>query len=250
MWLGVGVNCHSIESVCANLVGTADSETIRRRYLKKQLIAEELPELEKCLNAALAAEIPLRVCRQPRDIPIDFHDRPYYSPTSQEEGLWVRGKARDGTTRFYRVATPYVMLKGLRVTLAIRLFSPSDDTVTVLDTLLHRVEGLEIRVDRLFLDKDFDGIEVMEYLEQRRQPALIACQIRDRTGGTPALCRRNKICRTMHTFRGKNGNAFTAQLAVCRVFTTAGRTGWVKRQADWLVFILIHLHPPPQQERC
>lgn len=144
------------------------------------------------------------------------------------------------------------MLKGLRVTLAIRLFSPSDDTVTVLDTLLHRVEGLEIRVDRLFLDKDFDGIEVMEYLEQRRQPALIACQIRGRTGGTPALCRRNKSCRTMHTFRGKNGNAFTAQLAVCRVFATAGRTGRVKRQADWLVFILIliHLHPSPRQARC
>lgn len=63
VWLGVGVNCHSIESVCANLVGTADSETIRRRYLKKQLIAEDLPELEKCLNAALATEIPPRVCR-------------------------------------------------------------------------------------------------------------------------------------------------------------------------------------------
>ena len=156
----------------------------------QQLRTEDLPELARRLNEALAAEIPQRVWRHPQDIAIDFHDRPYYGKTPQDEGLWVRGQARDGTTRFYRVATAYVMLKGLRVTLAVRFVLPDEGTLTVLDDLLTRLEKLKIRLARLFLDKGFAGIAVLDELTRRGQPALIACPIRGRTGGTRALCQR------------------------------------------------------------
>lgn len=45
----------------------------------------------------------------------------------------MRGKAKDGTTRFYRVATASLVLNGLRVPLALRFVLPDDDTVSVLD---------------------------------------------------------------------------------------------------------------------
>ena len=184
--VGVAANRGTIESVCTDLVGTPDPETIRG-YFNEQL---DLPELARRLNEALAAEIPQRVWRHPQDIAIDFHDRPYYGKTPQDEGLWVRGQARDGTTRFYRVATAYVMLKGLRVTLAVRFVLPNEGTLTVLDDLLTRLEKLKIRLARLFLDKGFAGIAVLDELTRRGQPALIACPIRGRTGGTRALCQR------------------------------------------------------------
>ena len=88
--LGASVNSDTIESVCADLVEMPAAETLRQ-YLNEQLIVKELSELEKRLNAALAAEIPPCVWRQACDVAIDFHDRPYYGKTSQEEGLWVRG---------------------------------------------------------------------------------------------------------------------------------------------------------------
>ncbi len=245
--LGVGVNDDTLESVCADLVGTPSAETIRQ-YLNQQLTADKLPELEKSLNAALAAEVPSRVWRRARDIAIDFHDRCYYGKTAQDEGLWVRGKAKNGTTRFYRVATAYVILKGLRVTLAIRFVLPDDDTVSVLDKLLRCLEELNIDIHRLFLDKGFAGIEVMDYLAFHRYSALIACPIRGKTGGTRALCQGNKSYRTRHTFKGQY-KSFTAKLLVCRVFTTANRTGRMKRRADWLIFILIHLDLLPRQAR-
>jgi putative transposase len=204
--------------------------------------------LEKSLNAALAAEVPSRVWRRARDIAIDFHDRSYYGKTSQKEGLWVRSKAKDGTTRFYRVATAYVVLKGLRVTLAIRFVLPNDDTVSVLDKLLRFLAELNIDIHRLFLDKGFAGIAVMDYLAFHRFSALIACPIRGKTGGTRALCQGNKGYRTTHTFKGQN-KSFTSELVVCRVFTTANRTGRMKRRADWLIFILIHLDLLPRQAR-
>jgi len=245
--LGVGVKGATIESICADLVDTADPETIRQ-YLNDQVTVETLPEWERSLNAALAAQIPSRVWRQGRDIAIDFHDRPYYGKTSQEEGLWVRGKAKNGTTRFYRVITAYVILSRLRVTLAIAFFLPGNDTVTMLDQLVHRVKALGIQVQCLFLDKGFAGIEVMDYLSRQGLPAAIACPVRGKTGGTRALCRGNKSHLATHTFEGKSGS-FTAQLAVCRVFTTAKRTGRMQRRAEWLVFILINLDLSPRQVR-
>ena len=189
--LGVGVKGGTIEAICADLVETPDPETIRQ-YLNEQLTVETLPELGRSLNAALAAQIPRRVWRRACDIAIDFHDRPYYGKASQQEGLWVRGKAKSGTTRFYRVATAYVVLTGLRVTLAVRFFLPGNDTVTILGLLLYRVKALNIQVNRLFLDKGFASIGVMRYLTRKELSALIACPIRGRTGGTRALCRGNK----------------------------------------------------------
>lgn len=246
--LGVATNTGTVESVCTDLVGSPDPETIRM-YFKEQLRVEDLPDLERRLNAALADEIPARVKRREREVAIDLHDRPYYGKTAQADGLWVRGQAKDGTTRFYRVATAYVMVKHLRVTLAVRFVLPDEDTVTLLDDLLNRLKTLGIRVARLFLDRGFDGIAVQDYLTRRKQPALIACTIRGKTGGTRALCHGQRSYRTRYTFHGEDRAAFTADLAVCRVFTTAKRTGRQPRTADWMIFILIHLDWTPRQAR-
>jgi putative transposase len=246
--LGVAANRGTLESVCADLAGAPEAETIRT-YFRDQLRVEDLAELERRLNAALAAEVPPRVWRQAQDVAIDFQDRPYYGKTPQAQGLWVRGYARDGTTRFYRVATAYVMLKNLRVTLAIRFVLPDEATVTVVADLRECLKTLGIRVACLFLDKGFESIALMDYLTRQGQPAVIACAIRGKTGGTRALCRGNKSYRTAYTFHGPAPTAFTAELAVCRVFTTAKRTRRLKRRAEWLILILIQLDWSPCQAR-
>ena len=246
--LGVAATKSTLEAVCADLIGTPDPHTIRG-YFNEQFCVDELPELEKQLNAALAAEVPRCVRRQAQEVAIDYHDRPYYGKGEQDRELWVRGKAKDGTTRFYRVATAYLVLNGLRVTLALRFVLPDDDTVSVLNTLLRRVKVQGLRVSCLLLDKGFDGIAVMEYLTRQGQPALIACTIRGTKGGTRALCQGHKSYCTTHTFKGAQGAACTAALIVCRVFTTARRTGRLQRRADWLLFIQIGLDLSPRYAR-
>jgi putative transposase len=246
--LGVAANQGTIESLCADLVGTPDPQTIRG-YLNEQLCVEDLPGLETRLNAALAAEVPRRVQRHAQEVAIDYHDRPYYGKGEQKDELWVRGKAKNGTTRFYRVASAYLVLNGGRVTLALHFVLPEDETVEVLATLLKRVKTQGIRLTYLLLDKGFEGIAVLEYLTREGIPALIACTIRGNTGGTRALCQGNKSYCTVHTFKGAHGKAFTASMIVCRVFTTARRTGRLKRRAEWLVFIQIHLALSPRYAR-
>jgi hypothetical protein len=246
--LGVAANRGTLQSVCTDWLGIAEPETVRG-YLNDQLCVEDLPKLQRQINAALAAQIPRRVYRGPQEVAIDFHDRPYYGKQPQSSGLWVRGRAKDGTTHFYRIATAYVMLHGLRVTLALRFVLAEDATLTVLQDLLKRLHGRAIRIARLFLDKGFDGITIMDYLTRRAQPAVIACTIRGKQGGTRALCIGSKSYRTTYTFESAEAGAFTAQLAVCRVFTTAKRTKRLKRRGEWLVFILIHLDLTPRQAR-
>ena len=246
--LGVAVNRGTIQSICQDWLGIAEPETIRG-YLNSQLRLEDLPELERRLNAALADQIPARIKRQPQKVAADLHDRPYYGKQPQDEARWVRGEARDGTTRFYRVATAYVMLNGLRVTLAIHFVMPEDEMVTVLQSLLNRLRCRGITIACLFLDKGFGGIAVMRFLTRRRQPALIACTIRGKQGGTRALCTGRESYRTAYTFESAEQGAFTAELAVCRTFTTAKRTKRLKRRVEWLIFILIALDLKPQQAR-
>jgi hypothetical protein len=248
VWLGIAATKSTLETVCSDLVGTPDPHTIRG-YFNEQLCVEELPELEQQLNAALAAEVPRRVQRHAQEVAVDYHDRPYYGKGEQARELWVRGKAKDGTTRFYRVATAYLVLNGLRVTLALRFVLPEDEPVSVRASLLQRVTAQGVRVSCLLLDKGFESVAVMDYLTRQGQAALIACAIRGTTGGTRALCQGHKSYGTTPTFKGSQGAEFTASLLVCRVFTTAGRTGRHGRQADWLLFVQIQLALSPRSAR-
>jgi hypothetical protein len=246
--LGVAASRGTIESVCAALVGTPDPHTIRG-YFNEQLRVEELPELEERLNGALVAEVPRRVRRHAQEVALDSHDRPYYGKGEQEQALWVRGKAKDGTTRFYRVATAYVVLAGVRVTVALHFVLPAADPVGVLDTLLKRVQRQGIKLSCLLLDKGFESRAVREFLTRQGQPALSACSIRGTTGGTRARCQGRCSYCTSHTFKGTSHTQFTASVIVCRVFTTARRTGRHQRQAGWLLFIQIPLQLSPRYAR-
>jgi hypothetical protein len=73
-------------------------------------------------------------------------------------------------------------------------------------------------IDRMYLNV---------YQTRRDQPALMACTIRGKTGGTRALCRGNRLSRTRYTFHGDNPSTFTAELAVCRVFTRYCQELWI-----------------------
>ncbi len=231
----------TLEAVCRDLVEAPEADTVRS-YFNEQLTLEALPQLEQQLNRALSAEIPPRLLRKAQRIAIDFHDRPYYGKAAQETAKWVRGRAKAGTTRFFRIATAYVIHRGLRLTLALHFVLPEEDTVTVLKALLRRIAALAVPVGCLLLDKGFAGIETMEYLSKQRLFAIIACPIRGKKGpnpgGTRALCQGRKSYCTAYTFRNSK-TSFTAELAVCRVFTTARRTGRMRRRATWLIFIVI-----------
>jgi putative transposase len=247
--IGVAANRSTIEAVCQDLASAPDGETIRN-YLNEQLRVEDLPLLERRINSALRANWP-KMVRGSRalEVAMDFHDRPYYGKAEQKEALWVRGEAHDGTTRFYRVATAYLIKRGQRVTLAIRFVLPEEATVDIVADLLGLLRRCRLVIGCLYLDKGFSSVAVIEYLKRHNQPSLIACTVRGKAGGTRALCKGKKSYLTDYTFGEGKEKECKARVAVCRVFTTRKRTGRNGERGGWLLFVCIELNWTPKKCR-
>ena len=160
----------------------------------------------------------------------------------------MRGKAKAGPTRFSRVATAYVVLNGVRVTLALHFVLPDEDTGSVLPAVLKRVKAHGIKLSCRLLDKGFDGLAVLEDWTYQGQPTLLACTLRGTTGGTRALCQGRSSSCTLYPCQGAHG-PLTASVRVGRGFTPARRTGRHPRQAEWVLVVQIPLTLSPRSAR-
>lgn len=235
--LKAAIERQSIEAVCGDLEDVVDSNTLREA-LNKALTVEELRQHEAEFNEALADCVPSELPRCGLEIAIDLHDEPFYGKSEELRGYTVRGEAREGTTYFWRIATLYMIWRGVRVTLALTYVLPQEKNLDILQRLLHRQADLGFRPKVLYLDKGFCNEKIIAYLQDEvKMPAIMACPIRGKEGrgGTRALCRGRKAYRSRYTFTGGT----TTDLAVVPTLKRDPKTGKAKR--TWLVYVVIHL---------
>jgi hypothetical protein len=229
----------SVEAACQDLAGVAASNTVRE-YLNAALKVAQLREQEAEMNAALAASIPEVMKREGIEVAIDLHDEPFYGKRADLLAVTCRGRAKKGTTHFIRIASAYVIWRQVRLTLAIHYMLPGEEKLTVLQTLLSRLKTLNFTFRVLYMDKAFAAGPIIRYLTDIGQPAIIACPIRGKQGGTRALCHGRKSYRTDHIF--KDGTPANLALFASLVPDKSG-----KRRRKWLAFIVIQLDWKPQQ---
>ncbi len=189
----------SLEAVCADLEEIADSNTIRE-YLNEALPIQELREQENQVNKALAGCTPCDLVRTDIEIAIDFHDEPFYGKQVETRQVTCAGQAKKGTTHFVRIATAYIIWRQVRLTLAVRYVLPEDETLEILKFLLKRLKTLGFQAKVLYMDKGFASTGIIQYLTAQQQPAIIACPIRGKKGGTRALCHGRSSYSTKYTF--------------------------------------------------
>lgn len=221
----------SLEAACADLEETADSNTIRE-YLNEALPIQELREQEKQVNATLACCTPEDLVRTDIEIAIDFHDEPFYGKQESIRKVTCAGQAKKGTTHFVRIATAYIIWRQVRLTLAVRYVLPEDDTLEILKFLRKRLKKLGFAAKVLYMDKGFASTGIIQYLTAQQQPAIIACPIRGKKGGTRALCRGRSSYSTSYTFT--DGTRTTIAMKASLVPNASG-----KLRRKWLAFILI-----------
>jgi len=230
----------SIEAASNDLQGAADSNTIRE-YLNAALDIQELGEQESEMNAALAECIPESMPRTKVEVAIDFHDEPFYGKQANLREVTCSGQAKKGTTHFIRIASAYVIWRQVRLTLALHYVLPEESALDILKLLLHRLQELGFhQILALYLDKGFASTKILDHLKERKQPAVIACPIRGKQGGTRALCQGRKSYRIDYTFT--DGTSATLALKATLVPDKSG-----KRRRKWLAFIVIELDWPPEK---
>jgi len=224
----------TIDSICEDLGLEVSSNTVREQ-LNAVLDVCDLRTHECQINAGLVDCIPEQLPRRGLEMALDLHDEPFYGKTLELRTYACRGEAKEGTTYFYRVASLYVIWRQVRVTLAMTYVLPEDSTLNVVQRLLARMHWLGFRPGVLYADKEFCEGPVLRYLHQARIPAVLACSIRGKTGGTRALCRGRKSYCTTYTFT----DGTQARVAVVATLKADKTTG--KRKRAWLVYVLIRL---------
>lgn len=228
----------SIEAVCEDLESVVAGNTLREQ-LNEELDVLGMARREVEMNAALAAGLPDQLPRGGVEVAIDFHDEPFYGKSAETRSYTCRGRAQKGTTRFFRIASASVIWRGIRLTLALTYVLPEYTTLDVLKRLLQRLAHLGFQATVLYLDKGFCSGNVIRYLQEIRQAAVIACPIRGETGGTRALCQGRKSYRTRYTFT----DGTSADMAVVATLPP-GKDG--KRRRKWLLFVVIELDWSPK----
>ncbi len=121
--LKAAVDNSSLEAACAELEQVAASNTLREQ-LNRALDVADLRQHEGELNAALASAIPDHLTCNGLEIAIDWHDEPFYGKTPELHTYVCRSQAKQGTTRFFQIATAYLMWREVRLTLAITYVLP------------------------------------------------------------------------------------------------------------------------------
>jgi putative transposase len=227
----------SVYSVCGELRETVHHNTIRE-HLNERFDVCQLQADEIAQNKALAATVPQMIRGRAVEIAIDFHDEPSYAQDAEIRTYVCRSKAKAGTTRFFRVATAYVMQAGQRVTVAMRYVLPEYTKLDVLQTLLVRVHQCGVKIKCLYLDKGFCSTLIIRFLQDHTYKAIIACPIRGKTGGTQALCVGRKSYTTAYTF----GDGTEAMLCCVR---TIIRHQHDPQQVKWLLYVTINVKWPP-----
>ncbi len=235
----------TIETVCKTLRGVADSNTLRE-HLNAQIEVDKLRDLERRVNRALAQDLPARIWRDAHDVVFDLHDESFYGKSLALRLYACRGEARDGTTYFFRIATAYVVVQHLRVTVAVLFVTPDDDLRDMVAALRRRLNILGIAVRRLLLDKGFHSIPMMRFLEGTGWPVILACPIKGKQGGLRAKCQGQRSYQTHHTFASDENGTYTAPVVLCR---TQRRDRRHRSKWLWLAFVVLNDTLTPKQVR-
>jgi putative transposase len=230
----------SLEAVCADSCAAIAGNTLREP-LNAALVVGELRQQEAEMNAALQAAIPQGMPRGGLEIAIDTHDEPFYGKTPELRACTCKTRAKDGTTRFFRSASAYVIWREVRLSLALTSVLPEDSLSQVVEKLLTQLQQIGLHATVLYLDKGFCSGQVIGYLQRTGQAAILACPIRGKQGGIRAWCQGRGSFTTDYTFT----DGTTAHLVLVDTRVPDAKTK--RKQRQWLAFVLVLLDWTPRQ---
>ena len=123
-------------------------------HLRMKFELYELERVGKTLIQQNALELlPDRPVEVVADL--DLHLRPYYGEEWNSVEELYESLARGGTTTFHGYATLYARVRNKRYTLAVRRLTDGDTASSILAELLGMLEGLDLEIMAVYLDREF-----------------------------------------------------------------------------------------------
>lgn len=228
----------TIESAAKRL-RDAPSPSAVRLYLRQRLTDRVLLSvLEDDCNGALTAHLPKGIRGKKHPVAMDLTLIPYHGQAARAPQEITRSQAKFGTTHFHCYATAYLIKKHKRVTLAMAYVQADETLPEVIVRLWAYLEDLELEVERLYLDKQFCCVLVIDFfqLHHSNLEVILPMVIRGKDGGSKALLQGPRSYRTSYTMKSPSHGAVTFDVAVIRRYTQ-GR--YHRQGVEWFAFALL-----------
>ena len=235
----------SLSDACQRLDNAPSDETARKALLAT------LPDyavLQRQLNAALAGHLPKALRKHLQLLAIDLTLIPYHGEPFRDLSEIYRGQAKDGTSHFHAYATAYVVRKGQRYTVALTGVTKGEPLKEVVRRLLRQAAGVGVRPRLLLLDRGFDSVAVVRYLQHARYPFLMPVVCRGRSPKQPGGPTGSYVFRTWkksgwaeYTLTDAKKRTATVSICVkCRNY----RGQWKRQGRQALVYAYWGYRPP------
>jgi len=234
----------SIFDACQRLAA-APSDQALRDALRATL--PPINELERRLNAGLAADLPKALRKRCYPMAIDLTLIPYHGEPWQSPVEIYRGEPKSGTSHFHAYATAYVVRSGRRFTVAMTRVLYGDPIHEVLQRLLQRASRIGVKPRYLLLDRGFYSVAVVRYLQAARYPFLMPVTRRGRKPRDPEQSRSvwrfftwRRSGWSEHQWR--DGEGRLATVGICVVYGSFAKRGKPGRPRTW-VYAYWGFHP-------
>jgi hypothetical protein len=156
---GASAGGTSINHVCETTEDSPHANTVRG-HLTDQF---DLDTVEAVGNTLLQRDVLETLPDRPVEVVADLHLDPYYGDEDETESLYF-SQAKRGTTAFHAYATLYARVRNKRYTLAVRQLVAGETTGDVLAEFLELLDGLDLRVKAVYLDRGFYTSTCLELL--------------------------------------------------------------------------------------
>ena len=147
---GASTGGTSINHVCDTTEDSPHANTVRG-HLTDQF---DLDAVESVGDTLLQRDTLETLPDRPVEVCTDLHLDPYYGEEEETEALYS-SKAKRGTTSFHAYATLYARVRNKRYTLAVRQLTAGETTGDVLGEFLELLDGLDLSVKAVYLDRGF-----------------------------------------------------------------------------------------------
>ena len=208
----------SLDAACAELEAAPSANRFR------EVLGAALPErpvLQRQLNTILRVQLPKVFRKEKRaySVAIDLTLIPYHGQPQQDEREVARGAAKSGTTHFHAYATVSIVHDKRRYVLALVFVDKGSPMVTVVRQLLNRVNCLKISVRRVYLDKGFCSVAVMNTLARRRLSYIMPMPVRGKSGGVRRLFHGRRSYQTSYTLTSPQSGSASVTTVVVRRYS-------------------------------
>ena len=208
----------SLFAACQRLAAAPSLQTILNALLAT---LPEFAELQRCVNRALAGDLPKALRKRRQRLAIDLTLTPYHGEPFADAKEIYRSQAKCGTSHFHAYASAYVVCRGQRFTVALTCVEKGEAMAEVVKRLIRQAAKSGVRTRLLLLDRGFYSVDVIRYLQQARVPFLMPAIARGRKpapGEQPSGIRAFKAWKKggwgQHTLTAANKRRATVSIAV------------------------------------